>query len=78
MGSSRPTACTAVRGGNRRIQNERGGNDSGGFGTKNRRPERHGPGIVACRERFDLIGDCSAVGNIQKVMRSAYIAASQF
>ena len=29
-------------------------------------------------ERFELIGDCSAVGNIQKVMRSAYIAASQF
>lgn len=34
---------------------------------------------AACAgERFELIGDCAAVGNIQKVMRSAYIAASQF
>ncbi len=33
---------------------------------------------AAAGERFELIGDCQAVGNIQKVMRSAYIAASQF
>ncbi len=32
----------------------------------------------AAGERFEMIGDCQAVGNIQKVMRSAFIAASQF